>query len=68
MHRWINKFTKLIKNGSSSNLAAKTILNEVSNNNSKFRYPVGRGCRQALVKRKNMSDEEFFNEIKSTVM
>jgi short-subunit dehydrogenase len=68
MHRWTNKFTKLIENGSSPNLVAKTIINTVSNNNSKFRYPVGRDAEQALEKRKNMSDEEFFNEIKSTVM
>ena len=68
MHRWTKKFTKLIENGSSPNLVAKTILNAVSNNNSMLRYPVGIDAEQALEKRKNMSDDEFFKEIKNTVM
>jgi hypothetical protein len=41
MRRWTNKITTLMENGSSHNLVAKTILNAVSNNNPRFRYPVG---------------------------
>jgi short-subunit dehydrogenase len=61
---WDSEFNKMIENASTPDLVAKTVLEAVTNDNSKLRYIAGDDVKQWLEAKKNMSDEEFFNMMK----
>jgi short-subunit dehydrogenase len=55
---------KMLENGSSPELVAKAVLDAIVDKNPKLRYPAGGDVEQWLERKKNMSDEDFFNMMK----
>jgi hypothetical protein len=54
----------MLENGSSPELVAKAVLDAIVDKNPKLRYPAGGDVEQWLERKKNMSDEDFFNMMK----
>ncbi len=60
-------FSKMLDNGSTPDVVAKTVLEAVSNDTPKLRYLAGNDVKQLLEGKKNMSDEDFFNMMKQNM-
>ena len=55
---------KMLENGPAPELVAKTVLDAVMDKSPKLRYPAGNDVKQWLERKKNMSDEDFFDMMK----
>jgi NAD(P)-dependent dehydrogenase (short-subunit alcohol dehydrogenase family) len=60
-------FSKMIENGSTPDVVAKTVLEAISNDTPKLRYLAGNDVKQLLEGKTNMSDEDFFNMMKQNM-
>jgi NAD(P)-dependent dehydrogenase (short-subunit alcohol dehydrogenase family) len=60
-------FSKMIENGSTPDVVAKTVLEAISNDMPKLRYLAGNDVKQLLEGKTNMSDEDFFNMMKQNM-
>jgi NAD(P)-dependent dehydrogenase (short-subunit alcohol dehydrogenase family) len=60
-------FSKMIENGSTPDVAAKTVLEAISNDMPKLRYLAGNDVKQLLEGKTNMSDEDFFSMMKQNM-
>ncbi len=60
-------FSKMLENGSTPDLVAKTVLEAISTDAPKLRYLAGNDVKQLLDGKKNMSDEDFFNMMKQNM-
>jgi NAD(P)-dependent dehydrogenase (short-subunit alcohol dehydrogenase family) len=59
MQKMANTFEELMKNSSSPDLVANTVLKAVKDQNPNLRYLAGNDVEQWLGAKRNMSDEEF---------
>lgn len=59
--------SEMLENGSTPELIAKTVLDAVTSDNPKIRYPAGNDVKQWLESKKKMSDEDFFNMMKQNL-
>jgi NAD(P)-dependent dehydrogenase (short-subunit alcohol dehydrogenase family) len=60
-------FSKMIENGSTPDIVAKTVLEAISNDMPKLRYLSGNDVKQLLEGKTNMSDEDFFSMMKQNM-
>jgi NAD(P)-dependent dehydrogenase (short-subunit alcohol dehydrogenase family) len=60
-------FSKMIENGSTPDVVAKTVLEAISNDVPKLRYLAGNDVKQLLEGKTNMSDEDFFSMMKQNM-
>jgi NAD(P)-dependent dehydrogenase (short-subunit alcohol dehydrogenase family) len=60
-------FSKMIENGSTPDVVAKTVLEAISNDMPKLRYLAGNDVKQLLEGKTNMSDEDFFSMMKQNM-
>jgi NAD(P)-dependent dehydrogenase (short-subunit alcohol dehydrogenase family) len=60
-------FSKMIENGSTPDVVAKTVLEAISNDIPKLRYLAGNDVKQLLEGKTNMSDEDFFSMMKQNM-
>jgi NAD(P)-dependent dehydrogenase (short-subunit alcohol dehydrogenase family) len=60
-------FSKMIENGSTPDVVAKTVLEAISNDMPKLRYLSGNDVKQLLEGKTNMSDEDFFSMMKQNM-
>jgi NAD(P)-dependent dehydrogenase (short-subunit alcohol dehydrogenase family) len=60
-------FSKMIENGSTPDIVAKTVLEAISNDMPKLRYLAGNDVKQLLEGKTNMSDEDFFSMMKQNM-
>ncbi|MGB8937177.1 MAG: hypothetical protein WCC17_18975 [Candidatus Nitrosopolaris sp.] len=54
-----------MENGSSADVVTKVVLKAVTSENPSLRYLAGKDVETLIAAKKNMSDEEFYNMMKT---
>ncbi|HEY7569834.1 MAG TPA: SDR family oxidoreductase [Nitrososphaeraceae archaeon] len=67
IHKMVNGFEEMMKNGSPPDLVAKVVLNAATNENPSLRYLAGNDVEQWIGTKRNMSDEEFYRMMKQNL-